>query len=150
MSANHAKHRFEQVREKVARLHEVQLAIMNRCEEWRPPSTPSKGRISDPTAGAAIYNVDVLNARLAALRAEESELIGFIGEALVIIRAVRDGLGDKFADALEWRYIDCASWEYIDGEYDVSRTACRYRLGIAFDWIDSLGITRILAGDLEL
>jgi hypothetical protein len=124
--------------------------IMNDCDDWRPPSVSSRHAISDPTASRAIRHVDELEEKLKMLRDEESELVDFIGESLVIIRAVRDGLGDKYADVLEWRYIDCASWDYIKTEYDVPRRTARDRESIAFDWIDSIGVTRILAGDLEI
>ena len=145
-----AKERFEQVKRAVARLHEVQLMIMNDCDDWRPPSVSSRHAISDPTANKAIRHVDELEGKLSTLRAEETELIDFIGEALVIIHAVREGLGVKYADVLEWRYIDCMTWEYICDEYDVTRQTCHNWINIAFDWIDSIGITRILAGDLEI
>ena len=147
---NNAKTRFEQVKRAVARLHEVQLMIMNDCEDWRPPSVSSRHATPDPTANAAIRHVDDLEEKLKALRAEESELIDLIGEALVIIRAVREGLGDKYADVLEWRYIDCVAWDYIEAEYDVKKRSGCYWVNIAFDWVDSIGITRILAGDLEI
>ena len=147
---NQAKERFEQVKKAVARLHEVQMAIMNECDDWRPPSVSSKHAISDPTANRAIRYVDEIEARLATLRAEKSELTDFIGETLVIIQAVRDGLGVKYGDVLEWRYIDCESWGYIRREYDVKKITGYRQICIAFDWIDSLGVTRILAGDYEI
>ena len=131
-------------------MHEVQLMIMNDCDEWRPPSVSSRHSTPDPTANAAIRHVDELEEKLKALREEETELIDMIGEALVIIQAVRDGLGNKFADVLEWRYIDCLSWGKINRMYDVPKRTGHDRLNIAFDWIDSIGITRILAGDLEI
>lgn len=148
--AGNAKSRFEQAKRAVARLHEVQLMIMNDCDDWRPPSVSSRNAQPDPTANAAIRHVDELEGKLKALRDEESELIDLIGEALVIIRAVRDGLGDKYADVLEWRYIDCASWDYICSEYGVIKRTGNRNINIAFDWIDSIGITRIFAGDFEV
>lgn len=131
-------------------MHDVQIMIMNDCDEWRPPSVSSKHAISDPTASAAIRHVDEIDGKLAALRAEESELIDFIGESLVIIQAVRDGLGIKYGDILEWRFIDCVTWGYIKREYAVTKITGYRTQCIAFDWIDSIGITRILAGDLEI
>ena len=124
--------------------------IMNDCDDWRPPSVSARKAISDPTANAAIRHVDELDGKLTALRAEEAELTDLIGEVLVIIQAVRDGLGDKFANLLEWRYIDCMSWSYIRREYDVAKRTRQRNICIAFDWIDSIGITRLLAGDYEI
>lgn len=147
---SNAKQRFARVKRAVARLHEVQLMIMNGCDEWRPPSVSSRSTLPDPTANAAIRHVDEIDGRLRSLRDEEAELVEFIGEALVIVQAVRDGLGGKYADVLEWRYVDCLTWDYIKAEFDVSRRTVRDRESVAFDWIDSIGITRIIAGDLEL
>ena len=126
------------------------MMIMNDCDEWRPPSVSSKHAIPDPTANTAIRHVDELEGKLTELRKEESELLDIIGEALVIIQAVKDGLGNKYADVLEWRYIDCVKWDYIKRAYGVSKQTGHDRINIAFDWIDSIGITRILVGDLEL
>ena len=131
-------------------MHEVQLMIMNDCDEWRPPSVSSRHSTPDPTANAAIRHVDELEGKLKALREEESELIDMIGEAIVVIEAVREGLGNKYADILEWFYIDCLTWEDIRRAHDVPKTTGYRDRCIAFDWIDSIGITRILAGDLEI
>ena len=145
-----ARGRFEEVARAVVRLHDVQLMIMCDCEDWRPPGVSSRKSIPDPTASAAIRHVDELEGKLAALRAEEEELINLIGEALVVVRAVRDVLGGKYADLLEWRYIDCMAWSRIEEDHDVKKRTGLNRLDIAFDWIDSIGMTRILAGDLEI
>lgn len=147
---NDARTRFEEVRRSVERLHDVQLMIMCGCEDWRPPGVSSRKSTPDPTASAAIRHVDELEGKLAALRAEEEELTDFIGEALVIVRAVRDALGGKYADLLEWRYIDCMSWSKIEEDHGVVRRTGNRRIDVAFDWIDSIGITRIIAGDLEI
>lgn len=148
--ASSARERFKQVKRAVARLHEVQLMIMNDCDDWRPPSVKARRALADPTASAAIRHVDELEGKLLALRAEETELIDFIGEALVIIQAVRDGLGDKYANLLEWRYIDGLSLDRVRDEYQIPKTTGQRITNIAFDWIDSIGLARILAGDLEI
>ena len=145
-----AKSRFDRVRAAVKRLHDVQVMIMNGCDDWRPPSVASRRAVSDPTANAAIRHVDVLEGRLRALRAEEAELIDEIGDALVIIQGVRAGLGGKYADVLEWRYIDCITWERIRDTYDVPKRTGLDRMDVAFAWIDSIGVTRILAVDYEI
>ena len=145
-----ARARFERARAAVDRLHNVQMLIMNDCQDWRPQTVRARRQKPDPTANAAIYRVDELDQLLAALRAEERELLRTIGEALAVIQGVREGLGDKYADALEWRYIDCRTWEYIRDECGVSRSTARGRIDVALDWVDSIGITRILSGDLEV
>ena len=150
MSGSSAKQIFEDTRSAVSRLHDVQLALMNRCEEWRPPSARSRSAKPDPTAHAAIYNVDELEGKLSALRQEESELLDKIGIALVLVEAVRAGLGDKYALALELHYIDRVTWDEAEERLGVSKvTGWRY-IDIACDWIDSIGFTKITAGDYEI
>jgi hypothetical protein len=148
--AKDARARFESCKRAVVRLREVQLAIMNDCDDWRPPSVSSKHSMSDPTANRAVWRVDELGEQLAALKAEEVELTGEIGEALVVIRAVRDGLGGKYADVMEWRYIDLMKWEAIEHDYGIAKTTGHYLLNIAFDWVDSMGISRLLKGETEV
>lgn len=152
MSSTSAKDRFKSARRAVVRLHQVQLAIMNRCEDWRPPSANSRTKSvkPDPTAAAAIYNVDTLEGKLGVLRAEEEELKEEIGEALVLVEAVRKGLGEKYADVLELRYIDCTTWADVKERTGMARRTARDCIDVACDWIDSVGLTRILTGDLEL
>ena len=145
-----ARQRFEDARAAVLRLRDVQLMIMNRCEDWRPPTARARGARPDPTASAAAYNVDELEGRLAALRAEEAELLGEIGRALAVVQAVRAGLGAKFADVLEWRYVDCMSWARIEEDFGVAKTTGAYRLDVAFDWVDSVGLVNLAAGNFEL
>lgn len=131
-------------------MHEVQLLIMNDCDDWRPQVVGSRRQLPNPTANAAIHHIDYVEKALQVLRVEERELTETIGRVLVIIQAVRDGLGDKYADVLEWRYIDCLTWPRIRDEYGVSKTTRNDRANVALDWVDSIGVTRILAGDLEI
>lgn len=145
-----ARERFERTRKAVKRLTEVQALIMYDCDDWKPPGVKARHETSDPTANRAIYNVDELAEKLAALRAEERELLQLIGESGTIIEAVRDGLGDKYADVLEARYIDGWNWMQIKDEYEIKRPYGHYLLDVAFDWIDSVGVSRLLRGQIEL
>lgn len=144
-----AKDRFEATRSAVYRLNDVKTAIMLEGEEWKPSQPKSRG-LSDPTARKAIYRADELAQVLENLRHEEHELENYIGTSLALIEAVRKGLGDKYADILEWLYIDCASWTYIIDTYGVKRSTAFFRRGVAFDWIDSIGIRELLRGEYEL
>ena len=148
--ACNAKVRLQQVKEAVYRLHEVQLLIMNDCDDWRPQVVGGRRQFPNPTANAAIHRIDYVENALKALRAEESELTEIIGRALVVIQAVRDGLGDKYAEVLEWRFIDCLSWSRIRDDYGVAKQTGYRRVNVACDWVDSIGVTRIFAGDLEI
>lgn len=124
--------------------------IENECDEWRPPSVSSKGAMPDPTANAAIRYVDDIEGRIAALREEERELIDFVGDSLLIIQKVRDGLGVKYGDILEWRFIDCMMWENIRREYGVPRSTGYWLQSVALDWIDSVGVSRVIDGETEI
>ena len=142
-----AKERFQRTKRAVKRLHEVQLQIMYGCDDWKPPQVKTKTDKSDPTANKAIYNVDELGEKLDALRSEESELIELIGTSIAIIAQVRAGFGEIYANLLEWHYIDGQTWTQISEDRNVNRTYCYELVDIAFDWIDSVGISRLLKGD---
>lgn len=145
-----AKERFEQTRASVQRLDVVHVCLMNECDDWKPPSVRAHNEQSDPTAQRAIYNVDELADKLDALRKEADELETFIGQSLVIIQAVRDGFGEIYANLLERRYIDLESWTTITDDVRFNRYKCYRLLDVAFDWIDSVGVSRLLRGDTEL
>ena len=145
-----ARERFEQTRDSITRLNEIKLLIMYDCDDWKPPTVKSKHQISDPTATKAAYNVDELRDKLEALRKEEAELEEFIGTSLAIIHAVRKGFGEVYANLLEWRYIDGWKWKRIHEEKGITRNVGYYLLNIAFDWIDSVGVSRLLRGENEL
>ena len=145
-----AKERFEQTRRNVQRLDIVHTCLMNECDDWKPPSVRAHNEQSDPTAQRAIYNVDELADKLDALRHEADELETFIGQSLVIIQAVRDGFGEIYANLLERRYIDLQSWTTIIDDLGINRRRCYYLTDIAFDWIDSVGVSRLLRGEVEV
>ena len=141
------------------RLHDIQLLIMYDADDWKPQDgVKTAHSTSDPTAQKAIYNVDELGEKLTALRQEERELQNFIGESLVIISAVRSELGDKYADVLESRYIDGEKWQDIADRFESNhenRDSVNHRTvqnwaQVAFDWIDSVGVSNLLRGQTEL
>lgn len=145
-----ARERFEQTRVACKRLNDVKALIMYDCDDWKPPQVKAKTDKSDPTANHAIYAVDVLADKLAALRAEETELEDFIGTSLAVIDGVRRGFGEIYANLLDWRYIDGRTWTEIHDEHGIAKSTGHYLLGIAFDWIDSVGVSRLLQGYLEV
>lgn len=149
-----AKERFEETRRAVKRLHDVQLAIMYDCDDWKPPAIKAHNEQADPTASRAIYNVEERSEMLEALRKEERELIQLIGESGTIIEAVRAGFNEKYADWLEWRYIDLWTWAQFADELGMeqkkAREKVRYWCGVTFDWIDSVGVSRLLRGEVDV
>ena len=145
-----ARERFERTRKAVKRLAEVQALIMYDCDDWHPPGVKAHNETSDPTAKRAIYNVDELAEKLTALRAEERELIQLIGESGTIIEAVKSGFIDKYGYVLEWRYIDCETWASIADAYDVTERTVQNWAQWACEWIDSVGVSRLLRGEVEV
>ena len=145
-----ARDRFVETRKAVVKLEEVQALLWSEGDDWKPSSI-GKAQSSDPTANRAIYNVDELEDRLADLRSEEARLIDFIGMTLEIIEGVRKGLGEEYARILDQRYIDGLEWKdvYYKGEKVKPRTG-RAKVAIAFDWIDSLGVSKILRKEFEI
>lgn len=141
-----ARQRFTETRRAVQRLDEIQWSIINECEDWKPPTNGVRVGISDPTANKAIYRTVELSAKLEALKREEHDLTAFIGQSLWLIECVRKGLGEKYANLLEARYIDLWSWQAIRDAYDIKRSNGNRLLGIAFDWMDSLGEERLARG----
>ena len=145
-----AHERFERTRRSVARLNEVKLLIMYGCDDWRPAHIRAKTDKPDPTANEAMHRVDVLGEQLDELKREQDELESFIGVTLTIIAQVRAGFGEIYANLLEWRYIDGWTWQRIADDKGIKRTTGHKLLDIAFDWIDSVGVSRILRGVLEV
>ena len=141
--------RMHATRAAVERLRDVQTAIMFECEDWKPPGVKVPG-ISDPTANKAIYRADELTQAMKDLKAEEHELIEFIGTSLRLIQSVRDGLGNAYGNVLEWLYVDCLSWQEIFEHYGVKKSTGHERRVIALDWVDSIGLKEVLRGEYEL
>lgn len=141
--------RMNATRAAVYRLKDVQTAIMFEGEEWKPKGVKAPG-VSDPTASKAIYRVDELSRLMDSLKAEERELLEFIGTTLRLIQAIRDGLGTKYGDVLEWLYVDCFSWQQIADLYRVSKSTGHEWRTVALDWVDSVGLKNVLRGDFEL
>lgn len=144
-----ARDRFVATRKAVIELDNIHALIMTEGDDWKPPGVHVKG-IADPTASRAIRNVDEWQDQLAELRRREEELTSYIGTTLAVIEGVRNGFGEIYATLLEHRYIDVWTWAQIYDEYGIKRQYGHYLINIAFDWIDSVGVSRILNEDLEL
>lgn len=147
-----AKSRLAATRRAIERLDEIHLLLMYGGDDWQPDHIRTRTDKSDPTANRAIYAVDELAEKLVALRQEERELTELIGETLAIIRGVREGLGDKYADVLDARYIDGTPWSgIVDGDgREIKSTTARRMVDVACDWIDSVGVSRLMRGEIEL
>lgn len=140
-----ARDRFVQTRQYVIELNNIKALIMSDGDDWKPPGVKVHA-VSDPTASRAIRNVDEWGEQLAELRKREAELEHFIGTTLAIIEAVRSGLGSDYADILDARYIDCLTW----AQMDMPKSTGKMKVAIAFDWVDSIGISRLLRGEVEV
>ena len=140
-----ARDRFVQTRSAVIELNNIKALIMSDGDDWKPPGVKVHA-VSDPTASRAIRNVDEWGEQLAELRKREAELEHFIGTTLAIIEAVRSGLGSDYADILDARYIDCLTWKQMD----IPKSTGKLKVASAFDWVDSIGISRLLRGEVEI
>ena len=142
--------RFVRTRSAVVELAIIQAQLSEMGDDWKPDTARGTG-VAKPTESRAIYELDVLAGRIEQLKAREQELLEFIGTTLAIIEGVRNGLGNDYAEILDQRYIDGFRWSEVtvDGETVNERTG-RYKVSIAFDWIDSVGLTGVLGGDYEL
>ena len=145
-----ARERFVQTRKAIIELDGIKALIMSDGDDWMPPNVHVSGP-SDPTAARAIRNVDEWSVQLSELRRREDELESFIGVTLMLIEAVRDGLGNDYAEILDQRYIDGLKWRdvAVNGE-TISRTKGKSKVAIAFDWIDSVGVSRLLRGEVDV
>lgn len=145
-----ARERFVETRKAVAELDSIKALIATSGEDWKPQGVKTRGT-QDPTASKAIYNVDEWDKKLAQLRKREKELESFVGVTVAIIDAVRDGLGEDFASILEQRYINCFPWRYVTIDAKpVAKSTGKTKVNIAFDWIDSIGVSRLLNKDYEV
>lgn len=145
-----ARDRFTATYRAVIELNNIKALIASDGDDWKPPGVHAPG-VSDPTASRAIRNVDYWGVKLEELRKRESELEDFIGVTLAIIEAVRTGLGHDYADLLDQRYIDGFAWRDVTlrGEV-VPRSTGKRKIAIAFDWIDSVGVSHLLRGEYEV
>lgn len=139
--------RFVATRDAVIELDTVKALIMTGGDDWRPEGVRIRG-IADPTASTAIRNVDEREAEVAELRRREEYLESFIGTTMAIIEAVREGLGEDYAAILDQRYIDGLPWRdvVVDGR-KVPKSTGKLKVNVAFDWIDSVGVARLLSGE---
>lgn len=144
-----ARDRFTATYRAVIELNNIKALIASDGDDWKPPGVHAPG-VSDPTASRAIRNVDYWGVKLEELRKRETELEDFIGVTLAIIEAVRAGLGHDYANLLDARYIDGYSWHDIRECQGFTRQRGHYLLNIAFDWIDSVGVSKLLRGDYEV
>lgn len=145
-----ARDRFTLTRKYIIELNAIMARLSEAGDEWRPERIKTS-EISDPTANQAVYNVDVLGDVIAQMRAREKELQSFIGVTLMLIEHVRKGLGYEYAEILVQRYIDGLRWDDVRVNGDkVPASTGKRKVSIACDWIDSLGMTRILEGEYEI
>ena len=140
-----ARDRFIATRKAVIELDAIKAKLSESGDDWRPEGIPSS-ETPDPTGNQAAYNVDVLGDLLERLRAREGELESFIGESLELIEHVRRGLGEEYANILDARYIDGLTWEQMG----IASTTGKRKASVAFDWLDSIGMTKLLRGDYEI
>lgn len=143
-----ARRRFEQTRDDILELDEVLALIMYHGDNWKPESVSSG--MGNPTEAKALSLLYFEEHSLGYLEHRRDELIEHIGRTLRVIQAVHDGFGEIYATLLEHRYIDVWPWSRINEEYGISRQRGHYLINVAFDWIDSVGVSKLLRGEYEI
>lgn len=69
-----------------------------------------------------------------------------IGEGRRLIARVRDGLGDQYADVLQSLYIGRRTVGGTACDLRVSKSTVCDRRDAALDWVDAVGLERVLIG----
>lgn len=126
---------FGAVRRAVPRMDELRYTLefgmeFSGCAAGRNPNP------SDPTGNRAIYLADNEDALMRQAQRKIAQCEELIGVALVVIDAVRAGLGDRYADALDAHFVDCLSLHGCAHRLDISTSSVKRYLSIAQDWCD--------------
>ena len=142
--------RFEDARRAIKRMDEINLAIMYGLDDWKPEGVRSKSGTDDPTASKAIRDIDEVQPTIRELMREREDCERVIGEALALIESVRVGLGERYAVVLDCLYIDGMTWRELRQAHDIPKSTGQQLRNVAFDWMDSVGISRLLKGETEV
>ena len=108
----------------------------------------SKPAHSDPTMASALSE----GAARRRLEGERDRLAALVEEAGLVVAAVRAGLGDGSADALDWYFLQGLGVTWWDVAYELSMaegrqvtaTAARLRAARACAWVDEQGWERLV------
>lgn len=129
---------FEAIRRAAPEIEYWHMVEREGAEALAAPSHDGGAHgIGDPTANRAVWLADNDGAVRARARREIARRTELVGAGLVAIAAVRDGLGAKYADALDAHYIDGDSYRDIAEAQGVSRKTVMLRVSVACDWCDS-------------
>ena len=95
--------------------------------------------ISDPTGAQAVLRVstDAQIRERAQTKLDECEL--YLSAGLIVVEAVRAGLGETYADALDLHYMEGLSERDAAEDMNVSRSTLARWLAIACEWCDWQG-----------
>lgn len=126
------------------------MLIMYDLDDWTPEGVKSASETSDPTASRAIHNVDERYELMRDLKREQFELQDLIATSGEIIDKVKGHFVEKYGVVLELRYIDCHTWTDIADAFDASERTMRDWAQRACDWVDSIGVSRLLGGQYEI
>lgn len=150
MAAAGVRARFEDARRARRRLDEIRLLIMYGLDDWKPEGARGKSGTEDPTAARAIRELDEVQPAIRDLMREREELEHSIGEALVLVESVRVGLGERYALVLDGLYIDGMTWRELRLTHGIPKSTGQQLRNVAFDWMESMGISRLLRGETEI
>ena len=96
------------------------------------------GTHSDPTASEAQARIDGLDEQIGRVRAEYDECVGVVGECLRMLEAMRQELGERYAEVLELYYVDRAdTWSEVAWEMGITYRHVQRLRDVAYEWIDA-------------
>lgn len=92
--------------------------------------------LGDPTANRAAAAVDIGDKLMRTARERLEECETHLAAGLIVIEAVRAGLGEQYADALDLHYMDGLSERATAERMGVSRSTVLRYVSTACDWCD--------------
>lgn len=127
---------FAKVRGCVTAMVEYRLIVDEGADALASKSGGGNGE-HDPTASRAIFLAEHDDKVREDAKRKLEECEDYVGAGLTVTESVRRGLGERYADCLEYRYIDCYSISRTAEELECSTSTVKRDTDIAHDWVDS-------------
>ena len=128
---------FARIRRAIKEMDECRIIIDEGADAIASGGGGAGGGEHDPTAARALFLAMHDDRVREAAKARLLVLEDTVGDALKVIERVRRGLGERYADCLDFRYIDGLSITETAERMDVSVATVKRDTNIAHDWIDS-------------
>lgn len=124
---------LELARESARQIETLTFRINNGGRDWSAGGVKTRSTVmTSPTESAALMEMTIVPQ----LEEQRERHERCVGNALVGIQAVRDGLGVTEGDILEMFYIDGMLTGYIAGELGLTVDGVFYRKRRSLEWMD--------------